>query len=358
MGSIYLRSHKKADGTTVVSDIWWIKYWSNGRLHRETTESTSQRAARRLLRLREGDVAKGIPVVPRMNRVSVGELLEAVIVDYKVNNKRSLVDAERRIVKHLMPFFQFCRASALTTKDVQRYTAERQAAEATNGSINRELSLLRRAFNLGRQGGTVMHAPHVPMLNEPPPRSGFFERERFEAVCRHLSDDLRAVVRFAYVTGWRVPSEVLPLQWRLVDFEAGCVRLDPGPTKNGDGRLFPFIPELRSLLEAQRERTHQIEREQGRIVPHVFHRDGAPILWFRDTWKNACAAAGCPDRIVHDFRRTAVRNLVRAGIPERVAMQMTGHKTRSVFERYNIVSEGDLREAAEKLSRFMGGGGR
>ena len=74
----------------------------------------------------------------------------------------------------------------------------------------------------------------------------------------------------------------------------------------------------------------------------------------RRAWKAACEGAGLPGRYQHDCRRTAVRNLVRAGIPERVAMQLTGHKTRAVFERYNIVSDGDLRAAAEKLDQVSG----
>ena len=130
-------------------------------------------------------------------------------------------------------------------------------------------------------------------------------------------------------------------------------RLEAGST-NGEAREFPFTAELRALLEQQRAATAQLQREQGRIVPDVFHRSGQPIRFFKKAWKTACEAAGCPARIVHDFRRTAVRNLVRAGIPERVAMTMTGHKTRSVFERYNIVSPGDLRDAADKLNAAAG----
>ncbi|MEE8131371.1 MAG: tyrosine-type recombinase/integrase, partial [Vicinamibacterales bacterium] len=129
---------------------------------------------------------------------------------------------------------------------------------------------------------------------------------------------------------------------------------DPGTTKNDDGRVFPMTDKLRHLLEEQWQVTRALATSTGRICPWVFHRDGKPIRSFAKTWQTACRKAGCPGRIPHDFRRTAVRNLVRAGVPERVAMQLTGHKTRSVFERYNIVSDGDLRTAAARLNELAG----
>ena len=112
--------------------------------------------------------------------------------------------------------------------------------------------------------------------------------------------------------------------------------------------------DLRELLDQQRVVTENLQRRLGVVCPRVFHRAGRPIKSFRVAFRTACTNAGCPGRVLHDFRRTAVRNLVRAGIPERVAMQMTGHKTRSVFERYNIVSAGDLREAAKRLDAVTG----
>jgi integrase len=115
---------------------------------------------------------------------------------------------------------------------------------------------------------------------------------------------------------------------------------------NDEGREFPFTAELRELLVAQKAKADAL-KEYGIICPWVFHRKGQPTMIFRRSWLMACENAVLPGRIPHDFRRTAVRNLVRAGIPERVAMTMTGHKTRSVFERCNIVSSGDLADAAE-----------
>ena len=150
------------------------------------------------------------------------------------------------------------------------------------------------------------------------------------------------------MTGWRIASEVVPLEWRQVDWHGRVVRLEAGTTKNGDARTFPFTAALETLLSAQLSE-HERLKKAGRLVPFVFHRDGDPIRDFRGAWDTACEGAGCPGRIPHDCRRTAVRNLVRAGIPERVAMTLTGHKTRSVFERYNIVSDGDLRDAAARL---------
>ena len=164
---------------------------------------------------------------------------------------------------------------------------------------------------------------------------------------------MAAVVSFCDITGWRIPSEVLTLQWRQVDLAAGIVRLDPGTTKNSEGRVFPMTTALRQLIEQQKAVRDQVKREKSVLCPWVFHRDGEPIRRFTKAWKSTCSAAGCPGRIPHDLRRTAVRNLVRAGVPERVAMQMTGHKTRSVFERYNIVSDGDLTLAVKRLDEVM-----
>ena len=142
------------------------------------------------------------------------------------------------------------------------------------------------------------------------------------------------------------------MQWRQVDFAGGTVRLDPGSTKNKDGRVFPFTTELRELFEEQCQYTDRIQTKKGIVIPWVFHRNGGHrIRSFCTAWHNACKRAGLPGKIPHDFRRTAVRNLVRAGVPERVCMQLTGHKTRTIFDRYNIVSEGDLKAAASQLDK-------
>jgi integrase len=209
------------------------------------------------------------------------------------------------------------------------------------------------------QGGKLMTRPYIPLLKESNVRRGFFEREHLLRVVDHLPTHMRGIAEFAFVTGWRTPSEILPLEWRQVDLNAGEVRLDPGTTKNGEGRVFPVTRELRQILERQQAIAEMLKRERSLIVRYVFcftigRKAGQRIseAGFIHQWWKARVAAGCPGRIPHDLRRTAVRNLVRAGVPERVAMQLTGHRTRAIFERYNIVSPGDLREAAERLDMF------
>jgi integrase len=194
------------------------------------------------------------------------------------------------------------------------------------------------------------------MLREDNVRRGFFEPDQLDAVLSHLPAEVQPVIRFAAMTGWRIADEVLPLEWSRIDFSAGEVRLDR--SKNGDGRVFPMTMELRRLLLEQHA-AHEQLKKAGVITPWVFWRmlaDGRrgpkkprPITTFTVAWKNACVAAGCPGRIPHDLRRTAVRNFVRAGIPQTVAMRLTGHKTDSVFRRYDIVSPSDLRVAVERL---------
>ena len=143
---------------------------------------------------------------------------------------------------------------------------------------------------------------------------------------------------------------MLTLRWKNIDFQAGTIRLEPGTTKNKAGRLIYMTPEVRLLLKAQQRKTKTLQRRPRKIIGLVFHNRGRPIVNYYKAWHKACRAAKLSDKIPHDFRRTAVRNMVRAGIPERVSMQMTGHKTRAVLDRYHVVSDADLKEAAERLS--------
>lgn len=356
---------------------WWIRYYRNGRRYEESSGSNKESDAKGLLKIREGDIERGVAITPKVGRIRFEEAAEDVLNDYRTNGKRSLKDIEGRIKKHLSPFFGGRRMAAITTSDIRAYIASRQAARSiehagftftardgskrqvpeyklevagvSNGQINRELTALKRMFNLAIQAGKLLQKPHVPMLKEDNVRVGFFEADQIRSVLACLPEELRAPVTFAYITGWRIDSEVLSLEWRQVDFAAEEVRLDPGKTKNREGRVFPFTRELREVLEQQKAATEDVQRRLGIVCPRVFHRSGKPIKTFRIAFRSACAAAGCPGRLLHDLRRTAVRNLVRAGVVERVAMSMTGHKTRSVFERYNIVSAGDLREAARRV---------
>jgi integrase len=273
-----------------------------------------------------------------------------------VNGRRTLTHAARRVRKALAPWFGGRRMANISTANVRAYVNARQADEAANATINRELAALKRMFTLATQAGKLLQRPHIPMLQEHNVRRGFYEREQSDAVRRHLPAPLAAIATFAYLTGWRTKSEILPLQWHQVDLATGVVRLNPGTTKNRDSRVFLFgaIDELKRMLEGQWAQ-HLKLKARGEVCPWVFRRDGAPIKSYRHAWQTACARAGCPGRILHDFRRTAVRNLGRASVPDVVAMRMTGHKTRSVFDRYGIVSEDELLGAARKLNRLATG---
>lgn len=361
---------------------WWIRYYRNGRRYEESSGSKKESDAKALLKLREGDIERGVAITPKVGRVRFEEAAEDLYNDYRTNGKRSFKDAQLRVEKHLRPFFGGRRLATITTADIREFIAARQQARTTvrkaftftardgtprevperqlaiagvsNGEINRELMTLKRMYNLAIQAGKLLQKPHIPMLKEDNVRVGFFERDQFLSVLSRLPPAVRSAASFAYITGWRIDSEVLCLQWRQVDFAAGAVTLDPGTTKNREGRTFPMTRDLRQILEQQSAYTDEVQRRLGVICPQVFHREGRPIKTFRAAFRTACTAAGCPGRLLHDLRRTAVRNLVRAGIPERVAMQLTGHKTRSVFERYNIVSMGDLRDAAKRLDAVGG----
>jgi integrase len=337
--------YRRGSGSVYLKRDWcYIKYYVNGNAVTEATGTKNKAEARRILQARLGQIAEGRYVGPAAERVTFEELVEMILDDYRVNGRKSRSDVEWRIRCHLWPFFNQKRAHEITMADVKAYIAHRQEEGAKNGSINRELAALKRMFNLALQTERIIKKPYIPSLEENNARKGFFEQAEYEAVLAKLSEHLRPVVTFAHATGWRIRSEVLPLTWSQVDMETGTVRLEVGETKNKDGRLIYLTAELRSLLAIQWQ-DHALFPQ----CPWVFHDHGKRLKTFYKNWRKACQAAGLPGKLGHDFRRTAVRNMVRAGIPERVAMQMSGHKTRSIFDRYHIVADGDLKEAARRL---------
>ncbi len=341
---------------SVTLSIWWIRYQLHGRPKFESTKTDQFRQAERMLKLREGDVERGVPVLPKAGLLRFEEAADDLLNDYRTNGKSTLVDTERRITKHLAPFFGGRRMATITTSDIRAFVAGRQtdvivtgdgSRPVSHGEINREVAILKRMFNLAIQAEKLQHKPQIPLLREHNIRTGFFEAEQYRSVLRLLPEPIQPVVTFAYFTGWRIDSEILSMQWHQVDQKAGEVRLDPGTTKNRDGRVISLSPALKTLMDAQWAQREAL-KAKGVICPWVFHRNGKRITSIRIAWQKACLAAGCPGRIPHDLRRTAIRNMVRGGVPEAVAMKVSGHRTRSVFERYNIVSLGDLRDAARR----------
>ncbi|BCA56674.1 putative Phage integrase [Nitrospira sp. KM1] len=345
MGMIYKRGN-----------VFWIKYYVNGRPVRESTRTDMLKAAERFLKDREGRAVMGAPALPRNERILFREAADALTEHYQVTGSRQLKDAASKM-KPVKAFFGQYRLQAVDQANITRYVHQRQTEEVSNATINRELSVLGKALRLAHERGQLLRMPRIHLLQESAPRSGFFERADFERVCRALKKrpDLQAAVTIAYTYGWRMQSEVLQLDLGHVDLNAGTLRLDPGMTKNGEGRVVYLTPAVAGVLAEQVERVKALSRKLDRVIIPLFPNprqgrwQGNRLRDFRKAWTTACAKVGLIGMIRHDFRRSAVRNLVRSGVPETVAMKITGHKTRSVFDRYNIVNDGDLREAAKKL---------
>lgn len=332
-------------------NVWWIQYSFRGTVHRETSTSAKRPDAVKLLKKRLEEMGRGRLVGPDMERTTFEDLARMLLDDYTINGRKSFRTAKNSL-KALREFFGTSLARDLTLDRLTAYVTVRLEAGRQPATIRNELAALKRALHLAERAGKAIPPP-FPVLHISNTRIGFFEEAEVRAVLAHLPEVIQPVVEFAHLTGWRI-GEILPLRWSQVDFTAGTVRLEPGTTKNDDGRVFPFavLPELGALLRRQRARTEALQQATDQIVPWVFHRDGAPIRDFRGAWERACREAGLPGKLVHDFRRTAVRNLERAGVPRSQAMKLTGHKTEAVYRRYAIVSEADLSEAVSKLAAF------
>jgi len=360
-GSIYLRPD---------SAVFWLKYSRNGKPYRESSGTTDRRKAEKKLKGRLSEIMTGTFIGPEAERIKVAELAEDFLREYRINERKSIDDATARWKLHLEPFFGARKAVDVSSVLISRYIDARQQEGAKNATINREVAALKRMFRLGQQStpAKVLRMPHFPHLRENNVRKGFLEDSQYRKLVDGTELWFRTIVECGRTYGWRI-SELLGMKVRQVDLMQRVIRLDPGTTKNSDGREVFMTDDLHALLGAC------VHGKSGEDA--VFTRpNGVPVRTLRDAWERACIKAGvgqlvcvgcaaamgggsclqCSGKrakyaglIFHDLRRTAARNLRRAGISETVIMKIGGWRTRSVFERYAIVSRGDIVDAMRKL---------
>src|SRR5262245_50986128 len=298
-GSVYQRPEART---------WCIKFYMDGKRYRESTGTGDREEALEYLRRRLHEIEDG-RFHSRSSRITFAEMRELLLENYRF--KRNRTDPSRHVMR-LAEMFGGMLGEDITEERIRDYCRKRLERDGmTPGTLRRELAILKRMLRLASP-----RLPRVPLVDMPRvdnARQGFFEEDELQAVLPHLPEHARYLVEFLYLTGWR-SSEAFRLQWTDVDWKRQTVWLRD--SKNREPRIFPFKyhERLEHVLRCQRRAVTVWERETGRLCPSVFHWRGHPIRKLRRSWQTACRAAGFQNRLMHDFRRTAVRNLIRAGV--------------------------------------------
>jgi integrase len=267
------------------------------------------------------------------------DLVELLHDDYLQRGLRSWDRAERAIA-HLRPVFGPVPAAAISFKRINAYVARRIKEGARAGTIHAEVAALRRMLRLALAADLIHTLPASPSLPASPAREGFLTSDQVEAVVANLKQPVADLVYTLWITGWR-RREIQFLRWEDVNMEAGEIRLTAGRSKTRVARVFPFSasPSLATIVKAR-------YAARSASSAYLFERSpGAPVKDFREAWRLACEKARVPGRVPHDLRRSRARALTRAHVPQSVAMRLLGHKTASMFLRYDVAATEDLAEA-------------
>jgi integrase len=334
MGSIYKRGK-----------IWHIQYYHNGKCHRETTHSKDERVAKEILKVKEVAAMDG-KIPDQIRKITLSEILADLETSYIDNDLRSL----RRVKissAHLFKYFGDCPIKSITSSKIGDYIRHRKDEGKANGTINREVAALRKAFKRAKEFGKISVIPHFPHLKESEPRQGFIEYPQYLNLLKVLPPHLHLVLSLGFNVGMR-KGEVLSLQWDQFDPSTNEIRLTPEQCKNKSGRTVPLLGDLAEMIPAA------FSKRDG--CPYICSHWGRPITDFNHAWETATKEVGLQGLLYHDLRRSAVRNMVRSGIPEVVARAITGHKTRAIFDPYNIVDfKSDFEDAKHKMGVYLNG---
>jgi integrase len=340
------------------SRVWYAQWYKDGVAVRKSTHKTIKEEALPVLRKLMGDTERGVPLADGKLRYT--ELRSALIDNYVTKGNKTLeqrADGTETIVG--LPQLDKAAGysaddpgmlvSKITTEWTRKFMRDRAAEGAGNAMINRSLQALRRGLNILREDGKVAVVPKIRLLKEPKARKGFLEQQKFEELLAALPGYLRPLIALLYWTGVRL-GEALQIEWSQVDLSTRTIWLEDEQTKGEEPRVLPLPSVVVAML-------HQIEPKTGNVF------DGSNL---RTEWETTCAAVGLGTRVkvkgasgytwhkytglrLHDMRRSAVRNLVRAGVSQKVAMDISGHKTVDVFLRYNITSTTDVLAAMRQV---------
>ncbi|NGZ98490.1 MAG: site-specific integrase [Nitrospira sp. WS110] len=355
MGMLYRRKKKDpATGEFVEVGPWWMKYFDNGKPIYQSTKKYDKREAIAALKRAEHKVLEGQREGPLVYRTKYEDLVEDLKRDYRLRGLKTWTRRQYNLDR-LKPVFGGMRIAAITTQRLQEFVDKRLQEGAAPASINRDLDALKRMMVLGQRQTPpkVGKIPHFPRLTENNVREGFLEHDEFLAVRGAAPDYLKVAMTIAYYTGMRMREIISEkgLRWEQVELHEteGRIRLAARQTKTNQPRVIYMTGDFLRVIQKAKE----LRDRDYPHCPYVCHRNGKPFNNLVHGWQAACKRVGVENRTFHDLRRTGVRNLVRAGVPETVAMKISGHKTRSVFDRYNITSEEDLRQAAVKLGEYI-----
>jgi integrase len=352
------------------SAYWWMRYSLRGKQYRESTKiividdgpgaETSRKEAQKVLRRRLQEVGADLIgakkfITPQAERITVGKILDDLVDDLKLREKYSA--PTRSHLNAVRAEFGNQPLVAVTTAVIRKYIQKCRAADVAKATINRRTQLLGQAWGLA--GKIVGEGPKVLKLSEADNvRQGFLDPEVFEEFVVHLPEDLQDFARWGYLTGWR-KSTITRLEWTMFDMRAGTMDVPGTITKNRKPLKIPLQGTLGEIIARRWEKRSYKQADGTTVISaHVFYREfknhfGSPVAYFTKAWKRACTDSGMKI-LFHDFRRSAVRNLTRAGVDQTVAMAITGHKTASVFQRYNITDDRDLECAVGRLDNYLG----
>lgn len=328
------------------SKNWYIRYTVPGEGQRtEATGTQDEKEARRLLNAKRKQVDDG-EVGPR--GVTIGKLLDLYLADRNKTRKKPCPSADGYVRLHLRPAFGNLLAEKLTSDHIDAFVAQKKKADYANASINRYLEALTRAYTIAREERVpplIRIEPRIEMLDESDNvREGFLSREEYEALLAELPSHLQTLLVLGYHLGMR-RGELVKLKWSQIDWHANSMRLEKRQTKTKQSRVAPLYGELRSWLEAA-------YAARGADCETIVAYKGSSVAETKTAWKSAALRAGVPGTLIHDLRRAAVRNMTAAGLTEKQAMMISGHKTRSMFDRYQIIDERDIDLAGQKMAAY------